>query len=83
MGAGGILLGLFVFKLGGLAIGLGTAGGLLLMGIAIGYLSSLNPTFGRVPGAASLGYFAAPAVSVGLAWFSSTIAALRDSFTRP
>ncbi|MBW2290497.1 MAG: transporter [Deltaproteobacteria bacterium] len=50
--AGGILLGLFVFKLGGLAIGLGTAGGLLLMGIAIGYLSSLNPTFGRVPGAA-------------------------------
>jgi putative transport protein len=50
--AGGILLGLFVFKVGGLAIGLGSAGGLLLMGILIGYLSSLNPTFGRVPGAA-------------------------------
>jgi putative transport protein len=50
--AGGVLLGLFVFKVGGLAIGLGTAGGLLLMGILIGYLSSLNPTFGRVPGAA-------------------------------
>jgi len=50
--AGGILIGLFVFKVGGLAIGLGTAGGLLLMGILIGYLSSLNPTFGRVPGAA-------------------------------
>jgi putative transport protein len=48
----GILLGLFVFKAGGVAIGLGTAGGLLLSGIAIGYLSSLNPTFGRVPGAA-------------------------------
>jgi putative transport protein len=49
---GGILLGLIVFKLGGVAIGLGTAGGLLITGICIGYLSSLNPTFGRVPAAA-------------------------------
>ena len=48
----GILVGLFVFKLGNLAIGLGSAGGLLVMGIVIGYASSLNPTFGRVPGAA-------------------------------
>lgn len=30
----------------------GTAGGLLVIGIVIGYLSSLSPTFGRVPAAA-------------------------------
>ncbi len=50
--AAGILLGLVVFKVAGVAIGLGTAGGLLVAGICIGYLSSLNPTFGRVPAAA-------------------------------
>ncbi|MGD2075265.1 MAG: TrkA C-terminal domain-containing protein [Gammaproteobacteria bacterium] len=48
----GILIGLIVFKAGGVAIGLGTAGGLLVTGILIGYLSSINPTFGRVPAAA-------------------------------
>jgi len=45
----GVLLGLVVFKIAGIAVGLGTAGGLLVAGIGIGYLSSLNPTFGRVP----------------------------------
>lgn len=50
--AAGVLLGLIVFKVGGVAIGLGTAGGLLVTGILVGYLSSLNPTFGRVPAAA-------------------------------
>jgi putative transport protein len=50
--AAGILLGLIVFKAGAVTIGLGTAGGLLVTGIAVGYLSSLNPTFGRVPAAA-------------------------------
>jgi putative transport protein len=50
--AAGVMLGLIVFKAGGVAIGLGTAGGLLVSGIVVGYLSSLNPTFGRVPGAA-------------------------------
>ena len=52
----GIVLGTFVglisFSVGGIAIGLGTAGGLLIIGLALGYLSSINPTFGRVPGAA-------------------------------
>jgi putative transport protein len=41
-----------VFKAGAVAIGLGTAGGLLVTGILLGYLSSINPTFGRVPAAA-------------------------------
>ena len=45
----GVLLGLVVFKIAGVAIGLGTAGGLLLAGIVLGYLSSINPSFGRVP----------------------------------
>ncbi|WP_455201740.1 aspartate:alanine exchanger family transporter [Kaarinaea lacus] len=45
----GVLLGMIVFKIAGIAIGLGTAGGLLVAGIGIGYLSSINPTFGRVP----------------------------------
>ena len=45
----GVLLGMIVFKIAGVSIGLGTAGGLLVAGITIGYLSSINPTFGRVP----------------------------------
>lgn len=49
---GGILLGLVVVKMGQLSIGLGSAGGLMLMGILIGFLSSIHPTFGRVPTAA-------------------------------
>lgn len=52
----GIALGTFVglvsFAIGGVSIGLGTAGGLLITGLALGYISSINPTFGRVPGAA-------------------------------
>jgi putative transport protein len=48
----GTFVGLITFSVGGVAIGLGTAGGLLITGLALGYLSSINPTFGRVPGAA-------------------------------
>lgn len=48
----GSFVGLISFSIGGIAIGVGTAGGLLLIGLGIGYLSSMNPTFGRVPGAA-------------------------------
>lgn len=54
--AGGIVLGLLVgmisMKFGTISIGLGSAGGLLLVGIFVGYLRSLRPTFGRVPPAA-------------------------------
>lgn len=45
----GTLLGLVTLALGNLSIGLGTAGGLLIIGIIIGYLGSVMPTFGRVP----------------------------------
>lgn len=48
----GVLLGLVVFKVGGISIGLGMAGGLLLTGIAVGFLGSLDPTFGHFPAAA-------------------------------
>jgi putative transport protein len=49
---GGLVLGTLLVKLGDLSIGLGSAGGLLLMGILIGFLRSLHPTFGGVPPAA-------------------------------
>lgn len=45
----GVLLGLVVVNIAGISISLGTAGGLLIAGITIGYLGSINPTFGRVP----------------------------------
>jgi putative transport protein len=51
--AAGLLLGLFAVKFGEVSIGLGSAGGLLLVGILIGFLRSLHPTFGRVPPAAT------------------------------
>ncbi len=47
--AAGIGLGQISVKIGALSLGLGTAGGLLVSGIAIGFLRSIHPTFGRVP----------------------------------
>jgi len=48
----GTMLGLVTIALGNLSIGLGSAGGLLIVGIIIGWLGSVMPTFGRVPGPA-------------------------------
>ena len=48
----GVLIGLAAVKIGNLSIGLGSAGGLLASGLAIGYLRSIHPTFGRMPAAA-------------------------------
>jgi len=45
----GTMLGLVTLALGNISIGLGTAGGLLIIGIVIGWLGSIMPTFGRVP----------------------------------
>lgn len=45
----GTLLGLVTLALGNVSIGLGTTGGLLLIGIITGYLGSVMPTFARVP----------------------------------
>ena len=50
--AAGSLLGLISVKIGGVSIGLGSAGGLLTSGLVIGFLRSVRPTFGRLPDAA-------------------------------
>jgi putative transport protein len=43
------LIGQIRLRFGGVDIGLGAPGGLLLVGILLGYLRSIHPTFGRVP----------------------------------
>ncbi|MEN8158432.1 MAG: TrkA C-terminal domain-containing protein, partial [Myxococcota bacterium] len=48
----GVLLGLLSFSVGGVSIGLGSAGGLLASGLIVGLLRSIRPTFGRLPAAA-------------------------------
>ena len=49
----GIVVGLFIGTLsvtiGGLSIGLGSAGGLLVSGLFIGFRRSIKPTFGQLP----------------------------------
>jgi putative transport protein len=50
--AAGLLLGGLSVSIFGISVGLGTAGGLLVAGLVIGYLRALHPTFGRVPEAA-------------------------------
>jgi len=66
--AAGLLVGLIVVQVGGLSIGLGSAGGLLVSGILIGFLRSLNPTFGRVPPAAT-----AVLMDLGLMFFMTGV----------
>ena len=48
----GVLVGMLSINVGQLSLGLGSAGGLLASGLAIGYLRSVHPTFGRLPDAA-------------------------------
>jgi len=50
----GTMLGLLMISFGTISVGLGSAGGLLIVGIIIGYLGSVMPTFGRVPAPARL-----------------------------
>jgi len=45
----GILIGAWTVSVAGVPIGLGSAGGLLAVGVGVGYLRSLFPVFGRVP----------------------------------
>ena len=49
----GIVIGLFIGTLslavGGISIGLGSAGGLLVSGLFIGFRRSIKPTFGQLP----------------------------------
>ena len=48
----GVAVGMLSINVGQLSLGLGSAGGLLASGLAIGYLRSVHPTFGRLPDAA-------------------------------
>jgi putative transport protein len=48
----GVVVGLLAVNVGQVSIGLGSAGGLLAAGLAIGYLRSVYPVFGRMPAAA-------------------------------
>lgn len=48
----GIVVGLLAVNIAGVSIGLGSAGGLLLSGLLIGYFRHKRPTFGRLPDAA-------------------------------
>lgn len=80
--AAGLLIGLVTVKIGTLHIGLGSAGGLLVSGIAIGFLRFLHPTFGRIPPQArwiiselGLQFFMA---GIGLSAGRTIVAALMD-----
>ncbi len=45
----GLLIGSLSVTLGGVSVGLGSAGGLLASGLFIGYRRSIKPTFGQLP----------------------------------
>ena len=45
----GLIVGMFSVNLGGVSLGLGSAGGLLASGLFIGYRRSIKPTFGQLP----------------------------------
>ena len=50
----GIVVGGFIgalsYKIGGIPISLSTTGGALLLGLVLGWLRTIHPTFGRIPG---------------------------------
>lgn len=79
--AAGIAVGLVTVRVGGIPVGLGTAGGLLLSGLIVGFLRTSNPTFGQISVGATtvlmelgLQFFMA---NVGLEAGGSILAALR------
>jgi len=45
----GVLIGIPALMFKGVAIGLGTSGGVLVMGLILGYLRSMYPVFGKLP----------------------------------
>ena len=45
----GLLIGVLSVEIAGVSIGLGSAGGLLIAGLFIGYTRSLKPSFGQLP----------------------------------
>ena len=48
----GVLIGIPALMFKGVAIGLGTTGGVLVMGLILGYLRASYPVFGKLPAAA-------------------------------
>ena len=48
----GGLIGALTYVAGGLPISLSTSGGALLAGLVLGYLRTIHPTFGNIPGPA-------------------------------
>jgi putative transport protein len=48
----GVLIGIPALMFKGVAIGLGTSGGVLVMGLILGYLRSVYPVFGKLPASA-------------------------------
>jgi len=50
--AAGVVLGSLSVTVAGTPIGLGSAGGLLVAGITVGFIRSIRPTFGRMSGGA-------------------------------
>ncbi|BCP51485.1 putative transporter [Kaistia sp. 32K] len=49
----GAVIGSIVLRLGSVPVTLSSSGGVLLAGIALGWLRSVHPTFGRIPPAAN------------------------------
>ena len=48
----GAIIGAITIKMGGVPLSLSTSGGALIAGLVCGWLRSVNPTFGRIPGPA-------------------------------
>jgi putative transport protein len=48
----GVTIGSFAVTVGGVSLTLGAAGGLLIAGLTVGFMRSVRPTFGRLPGPA-------------------------------
>lgn len=79
----GALVGVFAFRVGGVPIGLGTGGGVLLAGLAFGWLANYEPRLGRIPDPAiwlmeNLGLNAFVAM-VGLAAGPHAVEAMKSS----
>jgi putative transport protein len=48
----GAIIGAITLRIGGIPLGLSTSGGALIAGLVCGWLRSVHPTFGRIPGPA-------------------------------
>jgi putative transport protein len=65
----GAMVGLLSIRVGGIPVSLSTSGGTLLAGLVVGWLRSVHPKFGNIPGA-GLWVFN----NVGLSMFAAVVA---------